>query len=157
MACLRGKILQAIQRWGVPFLLMVVAGRQMILVHTIGLSPWHGGGFGMFASIDRDERRLVKLHTIDCQGRQTIQVLTPEVTGFNEQAWLHLTTAPKASRLRSLGYRLLDLTNTSEPPGSSTFSVCLQQLQIQVWRLHYSQASGQMWYAPVTPAVEVTR
>ena len=155
MERLRGKILQGVQRWAVPFLLIVVAGRQMIMVRTAGLSPWHGGGFGMFASIDRDERRLVTLLTTNCQGKQTIQVLTPETAGLNEQAWVHLTTAPKTPRLQSLSPKLLDITNTSVPLTSPS-SACLQQMQIQVWRLHYSQASGQMWYAPVTPVVEVT-
>ena len=157
MECLKGRILRVIQRWAVPYLLIMVAGRQIVLVRTIGLSPWHGGGFGMFASIDRDERRLVRLDTIDCQNQQTIQVLTPETTGLSESAWTDLTTAPKASRLRALGVQLLAAKNSPNSSISSTFSACLRQIQIQVWRLHYSQASGQIWYAPATPAVEVTR
>ena len=157
MACFRGKLFQAIRCWAAPLLLLVVAGRQIILVHTVGLSPWHGGGFGMFASIDRDERRLIKLDAIACQGQQISQVLTPETTGLTDPAWTHLTTVPKASRLSALGDQLLADKNLSNSSIDSSDSGCLRKIQLQVWRLHYSQASGQMWYAPVTSAVEVTR
>ena len=154
---LRGKILQGIQRWAVPLLLIGVAARQITLVRAAGLSPWHGGGFGMFASIDRDERRLVQLQTTDCQGKQTIQILTPETAGLNEKAWKHLTTAPKASLMRSFAAQLLDRASPEHSSDAREFSACLQTMQIQVRRLYFSQASGQMWYAPVTPVVEVTQ
>ncbi len=111
----------------------------------------------MFASIDRDERRLIKLDGISCQGQQTSQVLTPEATGLTDPAWTHLTTVPKASRLSALGDQLLADKNLPNPSTASPDSNCLQTIQLQVWRLHYSQASGRMWYAPVTSAVEVAR
>lgn len=44
-----------------PFLLIAVAVLQLYLVYTKNLTPWKGGGFGMFASIDRMERRPVHL------------------------------------------------------------------------------------------------
>lgn len=44
-----------------PFLLIAVAALQLYLVYTKNLTPWKGGGFGMFASIDRMERRPVHL------------------------------------------------------------------------------------------------
>ena len=151
----KAELLQKIQLWVIPLLLIVVAGRQIILVHTVGLSSWHGGGFGMFASIDRDERRLVKLHMTDCRGEQIIQVLTPEMTDLTEQAWKHLTTVPKTSLLRSLGRQLLDHANAPDSSFKLVHGTCLQQVQLQVCRLHYSQASEHMWYAPVTSIVEV--
>ena len=157
MTRLRGKIFQTIQWWAAPLLLLTVAGRQILLVNTVGLSPWHGGGFGMFASIDRDERRLIKLDAIACQGQQISQVLTPETTGLTDSAWTHLTTVPRASQLSALGDQLLADKKFPNSPIASPESNCLQKIQLQVWRLHYSQASGQMWYAPVTSAVEVTR
>ena len=159
---LRLKLLPKMQLWAVPILLVVVAGRQVILVHTVGLSPWHGGGFGMFASIDRDERRQLRLHTTDCRGEQTLQILTPETLPetaleINEKAWRHLMTVPKTPLLRSFGSQLLDSTNAFVPSFTGSFSGCLQSVKIQVWRLHYSQASDQIWYSPVTSIVEVSR
>ena len=32
--------------------LLAVAARQVVLTHTAGLSPWKGGGFGMFSTTD---------------------------------------------------------------------------------------------------------
>jgi hypothetical protein len=43
-------------------LLCLIAAAQMILAHTADLSPWKGGGFGMFASIDSVPSRWVRLY-----------------------------------------------------------------------------------------------
>lgn len=42
-------------------LLVVVAGGQLMLAHTARLSPWKGGGFGMFASLDGRPFRYVRI------------------------------------------------------------------------------------------------
>jgi hypothetical protein len=42
-------------------LLLLVACAQMILTRTDHLSPWKGGGFGMFASVDGLPFRWVRL------------------------------------------------------------------------------------------------
>jgi hypothetical protein len=42
-------------------LLIVVAIGQLLLAHTTGLSPWKGGGFGMFASLDARPFRYVRV------------------------------------------------------------------------------------------------
>ncbi|GEM_PF-5137896 len=153
---LKNKVFLGIQYWAIPLLLILVASRQMILAHTVGLSPWHGGGFGMFASIDRDERRIIRLQSTDCRGQQTVHVLTPELAEIDEQTWTYLTTVPKTSLLQSLGYQLLTLAGEPTSRVSTVSSTCPRHLEIQVWRLHYNQASGQVWYAPVTAVVEVT-
>ena len=43
-----------------PALLVVVAVQQIILSSTLHLSPWTGGGFGMFSSIDTILTRTVR-------------------------------------------------------------------------------------------------
>ena len=42
-------------------LLVLVAIGQLRLAHTVGLSPWKGGGFGMFASLDARPFRYVRI------------------------------------------------------------------------------------------------
>jgi hypothetical protein len=42
-------------------LLVVVAGGQLVLAHTAMLSPWKGGGFGMFSSLDGRPFRYVRI------------------------------------------------------------------------------------------------
>lgn len=49
-------------RTAVPALLVVVALVQAALVHTADLTPWKGGGFGMFAAVDRSEHRAVRVY-----------------------------------------------------------------------------------------------
>ena len=42
-------------------LLLAVAGAQVTLTRTAGLSPWKGGGFGMFSTTDDAGRRWVRV------------------------------------------------------------------------------------------------
>ena len=46
----------------VPAALLVLVGiGQLGLAHTVGLSSWKGGGFGMFASLDARPFRYVRI------------------------------------------------------------------------------------------------
>lgn len=54
---LRDSILQKL----IPALLVIVCINQLYLAFTKDLTPWKGGGFGMFATIDRMERRPVHI------------------------------------------------------------------------------------------------
>ncbi|MDG2390966.1 MAG: hypothetical protein P8M30_16790, partial [Planctomycetaceae bacterium] len=40
-----------------PLLLVVVALTQIVRAYTVDQSPWKGGGFGMFASVDSPGNR----------------------------------------------------------------------------------------------------
>lgn len=152
--------LRFLQKWAVPFLLMVVAGRQILLSQTQGLSAWHGGGFGMFASIDRDERRLVSISATNCEGDR---VAIAPTRLLSDREWVHLKTVPDKALLQSVGDRILAASIAQPPLGAETeasadgLSSCLQQVQIQVWRLRHRRHPGEIWYEPVTPTVEVNR
>ena len=58
------KLARFAQKWAAPLLLIVMALRQLILAQTMGLSPWKGGGFGMFASLDKSQSRLLVIQGI---------------------------------------------------------------------------------------------
>ena len=47
-----------------PLALAVVAVAQFGLAHTAPLSPWKGGGFGMFSTQDQPRARTVRLHLL---------------------------------------------------------------------------------------------
>ena len=47
---------------GPTALLLAIASAQMVLARTTALSPWKGGGFGMFASADGLPFRWVRLY-----------------------------------------------------------------------------------------------
>lgn len=55
----------------VPILLCLIALSQIYMVFTKNLTPWKGGGFGMFAMIDRMENRPVHI-TLSSFGEEFI-------------------------------------------------------------------------------------
>lgn len=42
-----------------PITLILIASLQWILVSTANISPWIGGGYGMFATVDGPHRKLI--------------------------------------------------------------------------------------------------
>ena len=53
----------------VPCLLVLVALNQIRLAHTSWLSPWKGGGFGMFSSTDDPGQRFIGTEAGDSSDR----------------------------------------------------------------------------------------
>ena len=51
-----------------PLALAVVAGAQFALAHSAPLSPWKGGGFGMFSTQDQPRSRTLRLHLLTDEG-----------------------------------------------------------------------------------------
>jgi hypothetical protein len=83
----------------VPALLILVALIQIWFVYTNNLTPWKGGGFGMFASIDRMERRPVHI-TITASDRVFAVDPGNLVTGQNEMR--KIQSMPNNRRLNEL-------------------------------------------------------
>ena len=48
-----------LEYWLPCLILIVVAVVQLYLAHTANLTPWKGGGFGMFAAIDSPTMRVI--------------------------------------------------------------------------------------------------
>lgn len=59
--------LKTFARLTVPAVLVLVASVHFYLGHTSPLNPWVGGGFGMFASVDKRDVRAVRA-TADAGG-----------------------------------------------------------------------------------------
>lgn len=57
-----------LERWLVPLILCGIAVLQFVLAHTEGLSPWKGGGFGMFASVDAPSMRFLSAEGVEADG-----------------------------------------------------------------------------------------
>ena len=55
--------------------LVAVAITQLVLAHTVGLSAWVGGGFGMFATTDA--RGLRHLHVIELRPGVEREIFPP--------------------------------------------------------------------------------
>ena len=156
---LKRSLLKFLKTGAIPLLLTAVALRQIVLVHTAGLSPWHGGGFGMFASIDRDERRVVTTEVIGCNPTSEKILLSDIVDEFPDvlgrHTYIHVSTFPTPSQLRRIGRRLLseDSQNSGLELYDTSEGSCDPKIQLQAWRLVYD--GDAIAYEPLTKPVEV--
>ncbi|MBE9076218.1 hypothetical protein IQ241_02720 [Romeria aff. gracilis LEGE 07310] len=159
---IRNATIQLVQKGAIPLLLAIVAGRQLVLTQTVGLSPWHGGGFGMFASIDRDEWRQVEAVATDCEGKTITITLESPSDLFSSRSLIYLRTVPELPLLATVAQALLqaELRPTEQPAvysahmASTSNSTCLQQVRLQVWRLRHQRQPSLIWYEPISPLVE---
>ncbi len=120
--------------WLPCLLLLAGASNHFILVQTENLSPWLGGGFGMFASTDVGASRLLV------------------ITATNENGDEY--TVPLKGRLKKLKYRARGLPAKSqlEVLARATWKKLekkpidesgspLTSLRIEVWKTHYHATS----------------
>jgi len=49
------------RQYGAPMLLVLVASVQLVVANTTLLSPWKGGGFGMFSTVDSPSARFLRI------------------------------------------------------------------------------------------------
>ncbi|QSQ12350.1 hypothetical protein [Myxococcus landrumensis] len=59
-----------------PALLVLVAAVHLYLVESKGLSPWKGGGFGMFSTVDSPSARFLRVYLVE--GASEVQVRLPD-------------------------------------------------------------------------------
>jgi hypothetical protein len=87
--------------WLAPGLLVAVAALQITAVSLSQLTPWKGGGFGMFSTVDSADARYVKVY---------VRTATGEWGGLwppsEAEAIRRLQGAPTASELERLASRL---------------------------------------------------
>ena len=81
-----------------PVLLCLVAFLQVYLVRAHDLSPWKGGGFGMFSTND-DEARHIEVWVIESEGERQI-----DVTG--DLRVLQYAAFPTDERLIAMGRKI---------------------------------------------------
>ena len=62
--------------WGSPILLCAIACLQIFLAMTRSLSPWKGGGFGMFSTVDSPDARFLRIYLVN--GSEETAVLLPD-------------------------------------------------------------------------------
>src|SRR5215475_5037614 len=107
--------------WYLPsVVLLLVAANKLRLVSTTALSPWWGGGFGMFATTDGWATRHLHVSTVHQGVRRKLSIpvtLRKEV----ERA----LTLPSDANLQSIAREIIDNSTSDERPFSA--------LELQVW------------------------
>lgn len=95
----RDRIQHLIER-GVPAaVLVMVALLQLYLTHTANLSPWKGGGFGMFGATDAPDMRVIQAEGLDQDGN-LIQVDLYSALG--DRTIRRIRTLPRQSDLEQM-------------------------------------------------------
>lgn len=108
-------------------LLLAVAATQVFLSQTAALSPWKGGGFGMFASTDGSAFRRVRIF-VEADGRSEEIDLPASL----EPAATRTSLFPSERRLRALADAVATRERRHDRPVTS--------VTVQVWATRFEDA-----------------
>ena len=106
-------------------LLLAVACAQVMLARTAGLSPWKGGGFGMFSTTDDGGRRRVRVFVTAPERSEEIAI-SPSL----EDAAQRAAVLPTDAALARLARRVIDRERRYSRPVDS--------VRIETWRIDYA-------------------
>lgn len=120
--------------WLPCFILLVVAANHFILTNTQHLSPWLGGGFGMFASTDVGPSRRIEVTAISKNGDETPVTLKRRYKDLKHKARA-LPNSNLLDALAQAAWKQLNKNTIDEkkPPITS--------IRIEVWKTHFDAKS----------------
>lgn len=87
-----------------PACLLLVAGVQFVRVRTCDQTPWKGGGFGMFSTVDAETARFTRCYLVTPGGD-----LPVAVPASLRQGEARLRAAPTAANLKAMAEKLAAL------------------------------------------------
>jgi len=119
-----------------PAALAALALAQVVLVHTTWLSPWKGGGFGMFSTNDHGAFRTVRVTAVEPGGERRLRVPT-------EHRRLRMQTREHPTRARLT--RLAHVVEEQAPDASA--------IRIEVWRALFDAGDLRPTHHKVTELV----
>ena len=122
--------------WLPCILLLAGAINHFILVQTGNLSPWLGGGFGMFASTDVGPSRLLVVTAVKENGDE----YTVPLNGKLKKLKYRARGLPGRRQLEELARATWD--KLQKRPVDETESP-LASLRIEVWKTRYQASSLQ--------------
>lgn len=95
----RDRLQQVIER-GLPgMILVLVALLQLYLTQTADLSPWKGGGFGMFGAIDAPAMRVIQAEALDQDGNP---IQLDVYSALDDRTIRRIRTLPRQSDLQQI-------------------------------------------------------
>jgi hypothetical protein len=108
--------------------LVAVGAAQLILVRTADLSPWKGGGFGMFSTTDDAGSRYVRVF-VTAPGRSEEIAITPSL----EDAAARAAVLPGDTQFGRLARRVVEREGRHQRP--------VESLRIEAWRIEYAHGT----------------
>jgi hypothetical protein len=106
-------------------LLAAVASAQVTLAKTAALSPWKGGGFGMFSTTDDAGRRRVRVYVSAAERSEEVAI-TPSL----EDAAVRAAVLPSDLALTRLAERVIERETRYRRP--------VETVRIEAWRIEYA-------------------
>jgi hypothetical protein len=103
-------------------LLCVVASTQIWLAHHAHLSPWNGGGFGMFSSTQVFARRHLHVWLVSTGFREELGV-----PSRLDEEMRRVLALPTEARLRAFGTRMLEAYPDASRADALTLTVYATQ------------------------------
>jgi len=105
-------------------LLVAVACGQLVLARTAGLTPWKGGGFGMFSTLDHGAFRRVSV-VVEAPNRSEAVEIAPSL----EDAEARAVNCPTDRLLRTLAAGVAARERRYDRPVAS--------VRLTVWRTDF--------------------
>jgi len=94
----------------VPGLLCLIAASQFATAQITHLTPWKGGGFGMFATTDMPGMRTLSIEGYTDDGEWVVLYAERVLYDLDKQLYPRLQSYPSQKRLREIGEKLIDAT-----------------------------------------------
>jgi hypothetical protein len=114
--------------WLPVIVLIVVALTQVLLSKTAGLSPWKGGGFGMFATTDGTAFRQVRVF-VEAEGRAEELEIAPSQELSAARAQLFPSDRMLGGLARAVAGR------------EQRYGRPVETVRIEVWRTEFDPVS----------------
>lgn len=109
-------------------LLALVAVAQMTVGRAVHLSPWKGGGFGMFSTLDARPFRYLRVHL---RAPERAEELT--IPASLEDAAASAEVLPTDAQLDRLARRIVQRERSRGRP--------VAEVRIEVWREEFARGS----------------
>lgn len=93
-----------LERFLVPTILILVALLQFYLARTANLSPWKGGGFGMFAAVDSPSMRVLAAEGLATDG-QLIRL--DALDSLDDSNYRRILSLPRQIHLEQIASELI--------------------------------------------------
>lgn len=166
--------MNSIERWLAPGMLVGIALVQFGQAQFGTLSPWKGGGFGMFSSVDSIRTRVIGCEAVTTAGEKiridTFAGLSPAtVDGWRAMPRQNVVRglAMDIMRMRFVPAAAGDATPDSLPvfrplspnepqPAAGEF-VELDSIRVGWWRVDFDFAAKQLVALPIGHPVELSR
>ena len=107
-------------------LLLAMAAAQVTLATSAGLSPWKGGGFGMFSTTDDGGRRYVRIYVSAPERSEEISI-SPSL----EDAARRAAVLPRDPELSKLARRVVERERRHQRS--------VDTVRIEAWSIQYAR------------------